>query len=260
MSGFSANLGFLWRDLPLPAAIAAAKRAGFSAVEVHWPYATPAAQTARALAQAGLPLIALNTAPGPAGHFGLSALPKQSAAARAAIAQAVAYARATGAGAVHVMAGIADGPAATSAYHSALEHACDSAPDLDVLIEPINSIDVPGYFLNHPERALETLTALGRPNLKIMADCYHLARIDGGAQVLAWLRRLRPWLGHVQFARVPDRGPPDARPVMAPAGTAPDLPTILATLAELGWTRPPGAEYRPPGATEDSLGWMHHSA
>jgi len=248
MRRYSANLGFLWSDLSLPAAIAAAAGAGFAAVEVHFPYATPAADLARALERAKLPLIALNTDRGMAGagEFGLSALPGRTPDAIRAIDAAIAYARLAGAGAVHVMAGNARGPAARAAYLAALEHACDHAPDLTILIEPLNPADAPGYFLNHPDQALDILGALNRPNLRIMADCYHLARIEGLDALPQRLRGLRPCLGHVQFAGLPDRGPPSAA-----------LVTLITTLlADIGWEVPHGAEYRPPGRTEDSLGWM----
>ena len=104
---FSANLGFLWNELPLPAAIAAARRAGFDAVECHWPYDTPAQAIADALRETGLAMLGLNTVRGDvkAGENGLAALPGRQADARAAIDQAIAYGRAIGARNVHVMAG-----------------------------------------------------------------------------------------------------------------------------------------------------------
>ncbi|MEO0774247.1 MAG: isomerase, partial [Pseudomonadota bacterium] len=92
MTRFSANLGFLWQDRPLPDAIRAAKMAGFEAVEMHWPYNTPAADTLAALRDTGLPLLGLNTVRGKPGENGLSALPGREAEARAAIDQAIAYA------------------------------------------------------------------------------------------------------------------------------------------------------------------------
>ena len=109
---FSANLGFLWAELPLQEAVRAAQRAGFSAVEFHWPYDTPVADLKAALEDTGLPVLGLNTVRGPAGENGLAALVGREDEAKAAIDQAVAYGSDIGAGAVHVMCGFAQGEAA----------------------------------------------------------------------------------------------------------------------------------------------------
>jgi 2-dehydrotetronate isomerase len=102
---FSANLGFLWADLRLPDAIRAAKAAGFDAVECHWPYDVAAAEVKAALDETGLPMLGLNTRRGnvAAGENGLCALPRREGDARVVIDEALAYARATGTRAVHVM-------------------------------------------------------------------------------------------------------------------------------------------------------------
>jgi len=238
---FSANLGFLWADLPLPEAIRAAARAGFRAVECHWPYATPPAAVAGALAETGLRLLSLNTRPGAAGEFGLTALPGREAEARAAIDQALDYAAAIAAPMVHVMAG-KGGDEAT--FLRGLAHACDRAPPgVTLLIEAINPHDVPGYFLNDLDQAARIVQRLDRPNLRLMVDCYHVARSGGDPRAL--FARHRALVGHVQIAGVPDRGPPDR-------GTL-DYPALLAAM---DWPHPIGAEYRPPGPTEASLGWL----
>lgn len=243
----SANLGFLWKDLPLPDAIRAAKRAGFDAVECHFPYAVPTGEVNAALAETGLPMVSLNTFPGDAGESGLAAMPGREADARAAIAQAVDYARAVSCGAIHVMAGKSGGGAeADAVYRANLDHACRFAPDLVFLIEPINARDVPGYHLSRLEQAAEVVTALGHPNLKIMADLYHL-QIMGGDLVRRVEAHL-PLIGHVQFAGVPARGRPDEGEV--------DLAVVVSALRAMGYDGYLGAEYRPAGATEDSLGWM----
>lgn len=250
MTAFSANLGFLWSDRPLPDAIRAAARAGFSAVECHWPYDTPTEQVRAALAETGLPMLGLNTARGDvgAGEFGLSAVPGRGAQARDAIDMALDYARATGTRAVHVMAGKAEGEAAAQAFDDALRHACARAAPLGitVLIEPINPFDVPGYFLSSTAQAAQIIDRLALPNLRLMFDCYHAAR--NGEDVFARLSALLPLVGHVQFAGVPDRGRPDR-------GTL-DYRAVFAHLAALGYRDPLGAEYRPEGATDASLGWM----
>ena len=241
MIRLSANLGLLWADRPLPLAVRAAAAAGFDAVELHWPYATPPAELRAALDAAGLPVLSLNTARGEG--FGLSALPGREAEARDAIDAAIAYARAVGAGAVHVMAGHAEGAAAEAAFLANLRHACDAAPDLTILIEALNPVDVPGYFLRDTAQAAALIGAAGRGNLGLMFDCYHVARTEG--DVAARFAALRPLIGHVQFAGVPDRGAPDRGSV-----------DYAALLPEFGWDGYFGAEYRPLGAVEDELGWI----
>lgn len=241
----SANLGFLWRDLSLPDAIRAAKRAGFDAVECHFPYDVPVEEVNEALAETGLPMIGLNTWKGGESEFGLAALPGREADARAAIDQAVDYARAIGCRNIHVMAG-KSGPEGEAAFRANLGYACEQAGDITILIEPINDRDVPGYHLSTLEQAAEIVAKLGHPNLKIMADCYHV-QIMGGDLV----RRLQEHLamiGHIQFAAVPSRGRPDAGEL--------DYPWIADALTAMGYDGYLGAEYRPDGATDESLGWM----
>lgn len=249
MTRFSANLGFLWTDLALPDAIRAAKAAGFDAVECHWPYDTPAAQIRAALEETGLPMLGLNTRRGDvaAGENGLAALPGREAEARAAIDEALDYAQAIGARAVHVMAGVAGGPEADRTFRANLRYACDRAgPDRIILIEPLNRFDAPGYFLNTTAQAAELIEGIGAPNLRLMFDCYHVGRT--GEDVIGRFQTLLPVIGHVQFAAVPDRGPPDHGEV--------DYATVFGAIALLGWTAPLGAEYRPGGPTGATLGWM----
>lgn len=243
---FSANLGFLWADLPLPQAIHAAASAGFDAVECHWPYETAPEAVVAALAETGLPMLGLNTRRGAAGENGLAALPGREAEARAEIDRAIAYARAIGCGAVHVMAGRAEGPAAEAIFLANLAHACRSAPDLTILIEPLNRYDAPDYFLSGSDQAARLIARAGHDNLKLMFDCYHLQIMEG--DLSRRLQALMPIIGHVQIAAVPDRGAPDHGEL--------DYRHICGVLRDLGWQRPIGAEYRPGGAPEASLGWL----
>jgi 2-dehydrotetronate isomerase len=246
---FSANLGFLFTDLALPDAIRAAHAAGFDAVECHFPYDTPPDPVAAALRDTGLPMLGLNTWPGDraAGDFGLCALPDRVAEVRAAIEQAIGYAVATGTRAVHVMAGKTADPRADATFRANLSHACDlAAPHgITILIEPLNPRDVPGYHLLGADHALQIIQAVDRPNLKLMFDCYHL-QITGG-DLLMRFRALRPHIGHVQFAAVPDRGEPDRGEV--------DYGWLLPELSQ-DWPHPFGAEYRPRAGTTAGLGWL----
>ncbi|WP_150495800.1 hydroxypyruvate isomerase family protein [Roseibium aquae] len=249
MTRFSANLGFLWTELSLRDAICAAARAGFDAVECHWPYNTPAADVAAALAETGLPMLGLNTRRGnvASGENGLAALPGREVEARAAIDEALSYAEAVDARAVHVMAGCAEGAAAEAAFTANLRYACERAgPNRIILIEPLNPWDAPGYFLNRTGQAAEIIAGVGASNLKLMFDCYHVGRTEG--DVIGRLRALMPIIGHIQFASVPDRGPPGHGEL--------DLGPVFAEISALGWIVPLGAEYKVTGPTSDSLGWM----
>ena len=247
---FSANLGFLWTDRPLPDAIRAAKAAKFDAVELHWPYETPVGSIRAALAETGLPVLGINTARGDAaaGENGLSALAGREAEARAAIDQAMDFAAAVGAAHVHVMAGFASGETGRRAFIGNLRHACARAAEIGVgvVIEPLNRHDAPGYFLTTTDQARGLIEDVAAPELRLMFDCYHVQRMEG--DVSTRLRDLAPLIGHIQFAGVPDRGPPDRGEL--------NYAHVFDVIAGLGWTRPLGAEYRPGGPVEDSLGWM----
>lgn len=236
---FSANLGFLWKELPLAERIRAAARAGFAAVEMHddWRQADPAS-TRAALAETGLPLICLNSAMGES--FGLAALPGREGDAREAILAACAAARDLGAAAVHVTAGLASGAAARAAFHANLTFALEQAPPgVAVVVEPLSQ--PAGYFLDSLAGADAALAAL--PGLKLLFDCYHVAAM--GRDVAAEFAARRGAIAHVQFAGFPGRGEPD--------GGGLDW---AALLPRLGWPGPFGAEYRPAGAVEAGLGWM----
>lgn len=240
----------LWSDRTLPDAIRAAADAGFHAVECHWPFDTPVCEVNTALKDAGLPMLGLNTRRGNVtdGENGLCALPGRQQEARAAISEALAYAAATGTSAVHVMAGRADGPAAHDTFLENLSFAAENATPygITILIEPLNRHDAPGYFLRTTGQASAIIEDLSLPNVRLMFDCYHVGRTEG--DVTSRLRALLPIIGHIQFAAIPDRGPPDHGEL--------DYPELFREIAALGWTRPLGAEYRPMGDTGASLGWM----
>jgi hydroxypyruvate isomerase len=145
------------------------------------------------------------------------------------------------------MAGKSHGGAqADAVFRANLDYACKLAGDLKILIEPINDRDVPGYHVSTLEQAADIVAGVGHANLKIMADCYHI-QIMGG-DLVRRLEKHLPMIGHVQFAAVPSRGRPDAGEL--------NYPWIAEALAEMGYDGYLGAEYRPGGPTEDSLGWM----
>ena len=248
MPKFSANLGFLWTELTLPDAIRAAHRAGFDAVECHWPYDTDPAAIDAALEETGLTMLGLNTSRGATGENGLSALPLRETDARAAIDEAITYALRIGTPNIHVMAGFAKGPQAEATFKANLQYACmQAAPHgMTILIEPLNRYDAPGYFLSTSEQGRQVLAGVGGTGAKLMFDCYHMQLMEGN--LTHRLKDILPIIGHVQFASVPDRGTPDHGEV--------NYAHIFAQLDALGWDMPLGAEYKPIAPTVETLGWM----
>ncbi len=248
---FSANLGFLWTDRALPEAIRAAKSAGFDAVECHWPYDVPATAVKEALQDTGLRMLGLNTRRGdvPGGENGLSALPGREEDARAAIDEAIAYAKVIGTPNIHVMAGFAEGSAAHKTFVSNLSYACaQTTPHgITILIEPLNKYDALGYFLTTTDQALAVISDVGASNLKLMFDCYHVQLMEG--DLTHRIEALLPSIGHIQFASVPDRGDPDHGEI--------NYYHVFNAIAQLGYDAPLGAEYKPVGDTDATLGWMH---
>ena len=249
MIRFSANLGFLWTDRHLADAIRAAKSAGFAAVEVHAPYDTPSEQVSDALAETQLPMLGLNTRRGSRPEDrGLAAVPGREGEAREIIEEAVSYASIIGAQSVHVLAGTASGLAARETFVANLAFAARMAAEqgITILIEPLNRHDAPGYFLRTTDQARDLIEDVAAENLKLMFDCYHVGRTEG--DIVTRLKDLLPVIGHIQFASVPDRGPPDHGEL--------DYRTVFAAIEALGWERPLGAEYKCDGGTDGSLGWM----
>lgn len=252
MPRFSANLGFLWPDRPLLQRIAAAGKAGFKAVELHWPYDIPAAEVKAACAEAGVALLGINTAigAGPDGHRGLAAVPGKSAEFRTLIDQSIAYAAAAGGTAIHAMAGFVkpeDRAAGRATMVTNIKEAAGRAGDknLTLLLEPLNRRDMPGYFYFEIEPALDIIAEIGAPNVKLMFDAYHVGVSQG--DVLTRLRTHFDRIGHVQFAAVPSRAEPDEGEIAYGA--------IFKALDDLGYAGWVGAEYKPRGDTDAGLVW-----
>lgn len=246
----SANLGFLWADQSLPDAIHAAKAAGFDAVECHWPYDYDIKEISKALSEAGLPMLGLNTRRGnaDAGENGLSAVVGRESDARAAIDEAITYAAALNVPNIHVMAGFARGRSAHDCFVQNLRYACENAAQhgLTILIEPLNKYDAPGYFLTSTDQGVEIIKEVGHANLKLMFDCYHVQLMEG--DVSHKLEALLPHIGHIQFASVPTRGTPDQGEL--------NYAHVFEVIKNLNYRAPLGAEYKPSGDTDASLGWM----
>jgi 2-dehydrotetronate isomerase len=249
---FSANLGLLWVDRPLLQRIEAAARAGFRAIEMHCPYDVPAAEVAASTQRHGLRLLGINTALGDVarGERGLGALPGRERDFQTTVDQALAYCVASGASAIHAMAGnvaAGDRERARLVFARNLRIAAQKAAthDLTLLLEALNPRDNPGYFYSTLAEAAALIEELALPNIKLQFDVYHVACAEG--DVLKKLERYMSVIGNVQIAAVPSRAEPDEGEIAYPA--------IFAALDALGYQGWVGCEYRPRGATEAGLRW-----
>jgi hydroxypyruvate isomerase len=197
-----------------------------------------------------LTLALFNAPPGDlaAGDRGLAALPDRFPEFRQQIAQARLYAAATAAKRVHVMAGVADAKdvRAREAFKNALRHAVEALDDVEVLIEPLNLRDNPGYFLSSFDVAAEIIAELGLARLKLQFDIYHRQILHG--DVLMGLEALLPIIGHVQIASVPGRHEPGTGEL--------DDECVLRRLDALGYQGYVGCEYRPAQGTVAGLAWL----
>jgi len=244
----SANIGFLFADRPLIERIHAAAAHGFAAIEMHWPYDVPAEPVRDAIAAHGLVMLGINTPRGGSADFGLAAVPGRQSEFQAGFDLSLDYATRIGATAIHCMAGkAAKGDASERAFIDKLRIAADKAQGtgITLLIEPINHRDAPGYALSRSEEAAAIIERAGRPDIRLMFDCYHLQITEG--DLTRRLEALLPIIGHVQIAAVPSRAEPDEGEI--------DYAHILQHLDNLGYDGWVGAEYKPRGLTEAGLGW-----
>ncbi len=253
MPRFAANLTMMFNEHGFLDRFAAAARAGFDAVEFLFPYDFPAEAIAERVAAHGLEVVLFNMPPGDwaKGERGIAALAGREQEFRDGVARALAYAEALGTPRLHLMAGIASrsDTAALARYRDALAFAADAAgaEGRDLLIEPLNPRDMPGYLLNDFQQAADLITELGRPNLKLQFDIYHRQILHG--DMLKGLEALMPIIGHIQTASVPGRNEPGT-------GELDDF-RIFAALDRLGYAGHVGCEYRPAGETVAGLGWRH---
>lgn len=244
MPRFCANLTFLFTELPFLERFGAARSAGFAAVEILFPYDVAAADIRSRLEANGLALALMN-APPPnyaGGAPGFPAIPDGGERFRHDFRRALRFARALAAERLHVMAGVAAGPAARAAYVENLRWAAAQAEGLMLTIEPAHAGDMPGYFLDGFDLACAVLDEVAAPNLRLQFDAWHAQAITGDARA-AWAQ-VAPRVGHVQVAG-PDRGEPDAATL--------DLIAAIRAGGYDGWI---AGEYVPRGQTADSLGWM----
>ena len=252
MPRFAANLSMMFKEWAFLDRFKAASDAGFSAVEYLFPYEHAPEVVAAALAGNRLEQALFNLPPGDwnKGERGLASHPDRQAEFRASVATAFVYARATGVKRLHMMAGLADSadPRAEAAYLDSLRYAADllGAEGLELMLEPINPRDMPGFFLNDFGQAARLIGLGGRANVKLQYDVYHRQIIHG--DVVMGLREMMLLVGHVQIASVPSRHEPDIEEL--------NYPFIFDELDALGYDGFVGCEYRPKAGTVAGLGWF----
>jgi hydroxypyruvate isomerase len=254
MPRFAANLGFLFTEHDFLERFGAARRAGFAAVEFASPYEHPAQVVAERLAEHSLACALFNLPMGDRakGDFGLACRPERVAEFRAGVARAIEYARVLGCPRMNCVAGKqreGDDPAALRA--TLVENVAYAARELaranlELVVEPINSIDAPGFFLTRCGDAATMIAAIGAPNLALQCDLYHVAMM--GDDPAATLDKLQSVIHHVQFADVPGRHEPGSGRL--------DFAALFAQLDRLGYAGWTSAEYRPTRTTEETLNWM----
>ena len=257
MPRFAANLSMMYTEHAFLDRFGAAAADGFRAVEYLFPYAFERAEIAARLADHGLQQVLFNAPPGDwdSGERGLACLPgREDEFRRGFVERALPYAGALHCARVHVMAGLAPPEADRAALHATyvanLAWAAREAASagIEVLMEPINLRDMPGYFLHRQEQAHGVVLEVGAPNLKVQMDLYHCQISEG--DVTMKLRRYLPTgrVGHIQIAGIPERHEPDSGELR--------YAYLFGVLDELGWQGHLGCEYRPRAGTSAGLGWF----
>ena len=265
MPRFAANLSMLYPELEFLDRFEAAARDGFEAVEYLFPYAWEASEIAARLKANGLRQVLFNAGPGDwdSGERGLACLPGREDDFRRAVEQALTYAQALECPRIHVMAGLV--PAGSSrellraTYVANLRYAAALAAKqgVDLLMEPINTRDIPGFFLNRQDDAHRLIAEIGAVNVKVQFDLYHCQVVEG--DVATKIRQYLPTgqVGHFQIAGVPQRHEPDLGELNYPYlfGV---IDEVAATCGWQGWV---GCEYRPArgsehGGTSAGLDWL----
>lgn len=261
MPRFAANLSMLYNELPFLDRFEAAAADGFQAVEYLFPYAFEAAELAARLKAHGLQQVLFNAPPGnwDGGERGLACLPGREVEFAEGIERALTYAQALDCPRLHVMAGLvppdASPDATRTTYIYNLRQAARLAASMGVnlLIEPINPRDMPGFFLSRQDQAHALVAEIGEPNVKVQMDLYHAQIVEGDLAMK--IRQYLPTgrVGHIQIAGVPERHEPDVGEL--------HHPYLFALLDDLGYDGWIGCEYRPrrgavPGGTSAGLGWI----
>jgi hydroxypyruvate isomerase len=258
MPKFAANLSMMFTELDFLDRFAAARAAGFDAVEFLFPYAFEPDQIAGRLHRYGLELVLHNFPAGDwtAGERGMACDPRRIGEFRDSVELALEYAVDLGVRRLHCLSGKqhpavpAERARATLIDNLRFAAAAFAPHGIDVLIEPLNDVDNPGYFLTGSAQAADIIAACGAPNLFLQYDIYHMTRM--GEPVAQTLRERLPLIRHIQVADVPGRHEPGS-------GTI-DFPGLFGLLDELGYDGWVGCEYTPRGATLEGLDWRERLA
>jgi len=253
MPRLAANLTMMYAEHPFLDRFKAAASDGFQGVEFLFPYEFAAADLKARLQDNGLTQALFNAPPGDwaGGERGIASLPGREAEFQRGLDQALEYAAQLGNRSVHVMAGLirADQNRAAhrEVYVKNLAHAASAAASagISIVIEPINTRDIPGFFLNRQDDAQAICAEVGANNLKVQFDCYHCQIVEGDIAVK--LQRDIAGIGHIQIAGVPDRHEPDLGEL--------HYPYLFERIDALGYTGWIGCEYRPRAGTSAGLGW-----
>ncbi|MEN9867988.1 MAG: hypothetical protein RL748_3578 [Pseudomonadota bacterium] len=259
MPRFAANLSLLFTELPLLQRIGAAAAAGFTAVEVQFPYSLPAQAWAQELARHQLPLVLHNLPAGDwaAGERGLACDPARRDEFRAGVAQAIEYALLLGTPRLNCLAGIApphlDAATARNCLLDNINWAAQQLGQhgLTLLIEAINTFDVPGFFLHHSQQVFDLIGQCPFQNVLMQYDVYHMHRM--GENVVATLSQHLAHIGHIQIADAPGRHEPGSGEI--------NFASLFALLDQAGYQNSGrsgwiGCEYQPSLSTLTSLKWM----
>jgi hydroxypyruvate isomerase len=244
----------MFNEVPFLDRFAAAAAAGFRGVEFLFPYDHPAETVAAKLRENHLENVLFNLPPGnwAAGERGIGCIPGREEEFRAGVEKALSYAELLGTPRIHAMAGIAppaiDRNILRDTYAGNLRWAAEKlAPKgLTLLVEAINTRDIPGYFLNTQAESHALCAEINAPNLKTQMDLYHMQIVEGDLAIK--LRRHMADCAHIQIAGVPGRNEPDTGEV--------NYPYLFSLLDELGYDGWIGCEYRPAAKTVDGLGWL----
>jgi hydroxypyruvate isomerase len=254
MPRFAANLTKLFTELPYLERFAAARAAGFTAVEYLFPYEYPREDLAACLREQRLKQVLHNLPAGDwaAGERGIACHPNRVDEFRTGVERAIRYANALDCPQVNCLAGKLPPGVSRDVAHATfvanLRHAAAVLGDAGVrlLIEPINRYDIPGFFLTGTDQAIAILDEVGSDNLFLQYDLYHAQRSEG--ELAATLQRHLPRIGHIQVADNPGRNEPGTGEI--------HYPFLFRHLDALGWKGWIGCEYKPRTTTEEGLGWM----
>ena len=254
MPKFAANLSMMFNEVPFLERFAAAAEAGFKAVEFLFPYDYTPDEVAGRMEASRVECVLFNMPPGnwAAGERGIACIPGREDEFRAGVEKAVNYARRMRTPRLHAMAGLAPAGADRAACRATmianLKYAAGqlASHGITLLVESINSRDIPGFFINTQAESYDIVTAVGTPNVKMQMDLYHMQVMEGDLSTK--LKKYAPYCGHIQIAGCPERNEPDTGEVRDEY-----LFRLLDSIGYSGWL---GCEYRPAGKTVDGLGWF----